>query len=45
MSTLGFDDVISRDMFELIMKFLHFADNDDKANYEGLAKLFKTFLS
>jgi hypothetical protein len=36
-------DVISRDRFELITKFLHFADNANKANYEGPAKLYKIF--
>jgi hypothetical protein len=43
LSTPGFGDVISRERFELIMKFLHFADNTDKANYEGPAKLHKIF--
>jgi hypothetical protein len=31
------------DRLELITKFLHFADNTDKANYEGPAKLYKIF--
>jgi hypothetical protein len=31
LSTPGFGDVISRGRFELIMKFLHFADNTNKA--------------
>jgi hypothetical protein len=35
--TPGFDDVISRDRLQLIMKFLHSEDNTNKANYEGLA--------
>jgi hypothetical protein len=39
LSTPGFGDVISRERFEEIMKFLHFAENIEKANYEGLAKL------
>jgi hypothetical protein len=43
--TPGFGDVISRDWLKLIMKFLHFADNANKANYGGLAKLYKSFLS
>jgi hypothetical protein len=41
--TPGFGEVISRDRFELIMKFLHFSDNTNKANYEDPAKLYKIF--
>jgi hypothetical protein len=43
LSTPGFGDVISRDRFELIMKFLHFSDNTNKGNYEGPAKLYKIY--
>jgi hypothetical protein len=43
LSTPGFGDIISRDRFELITKFLHFADNANKADYEGPAKLYKIF--
>jgi hypothetical protein len=35
--------VISRDRFRRITKFLHFADNTDKENYESPAKLYKIF--
>jgi hypothetical protein len=41
LSTPGFGDVISRHRFQLITKFLHFADDTDKADYEGPAKLYK----
>jgi hypothetical protein len=40
----GFSNVISRDRFNQITKFLHFADNTNKINYEGPAKLYKYFL-
>jgi hypothetical protein len=43
LSTPRCGDVISRDRLDLITKFLHFADNTDKANYEGPAKLYKIF--
>jgi hypothetical protein len=43
LSAPGFGDVISRDRFKLIMKFLCFADNTNKANYEGPVKLYKIF--
>lgn len=43
LSTPGFGDVISRNRFQLIMKFLHFSDNSSKANYQGPAKLYKIF--
>jgi hypothetical protein len=39
----GFGDVTARDRFKPIMKFLQFADNTNKENYEGPAKLFKIF--
>jgi hypothetical protein len=42
LSIPGFGDVISRQRFELIIKFLHFAYNINKANYEGLAELYTT---
>jgi hypothetical protein len=34
----------TRDRFELIMKFLHFADNTNKANYGGSTTLYKISL-
>jgi hypothetical protein len=37
--TPGFVDVISKGRSELVMNFLHFADNTNKANYKGPAKL------
>jgi hypothetical protein len=45
LSTPGYGDVMSRDRFQLIMKFLHFADNIKKANYEDPAQFTKYFLS
>jgi hypothetical protein len=44
LSTPGFGDVMSRDRFQLIMKFLHFADNVNKANYKGPAQYTIYFL-
>jgi hypothetical protein len=41
LSPPGFGEVMSRDMFKLYFAFLHFADNTNKANYEGPAKLYK----
>jgi hypothetical protein len=41
--TPAFPDVISRDRFQLICKFLHFNDNSKKDNYLGPARLFKIF--
>ena len=35
-STPGFADVISRERFELICKFLHFIDNESLPTYQGL---------
>jgi hypothetical protein len=43
LSTPWFGDIISRDRFEQIKFFLHFADNANKADYEGPAKLYKIF--
>jgi hypothetical protein len=43
LSTPGFGDIISRDRFELITKCLHFADNANRAGYEGPVKLYKIF--
>jgi len=42
-STLGFADVISRERFELICKFLHFIDNESFPTYQGPPRLFKTY--
>jgi hypothetical protein len=42
-STPGFADIMSRDRFELICKFLHFIDNDSLQTYEGPPKLFKIY--
>ncbi|PNF14286.1 hypothetical protein B7P43_G07092, partial [Cryptotermes secundus] len=41
--TPAFPDVISRDRFQLICKFLHFNDNTKKDNYLGPTRLFKIF--
>jgi hypothetical protein len=43
LSTPGFADVISRERFELICKFLHFIDNDSLQAYDGPPKLFKIY--
>jgi hypothetical protein len=43
LSTAGFGDVILRDRVELIMKFLRFAENTNKENYVGPAKVHKIF--
>ena len=40
-STPGFADVISRERFELICKFLHFIENDSLPTYQGPPILFK----
>jgi hypothetical protein len=39
----GFGDVTSTDRFKPIMKFLQIAENTNKTNYEGSAKLLKIF--
>ena len=41
--TPGFADVISRERFELICKFLHFVDNESLLTYRGPPKLFKIY--
>ena len=40
-STPGFADIISRERFELICKFLHFIDNESLLTYQGPPILFK----
>jgi hypothetical protein len=40
-STPGFSDVISRERFKIITRFLHFIDNDSVRTYTGPPKLFK----
>ena len=42
-STPGFADVISRERFELICKFLHFIDNENLPTYQGPPILFKIY--
>jgi hypothetical protein len=42
-STPGFRDVITRDRFELICRFLHFIDSETISTFEGPQKLFKIF--
>jgi len=42
-STLGFADVISRERFELICKFLHFIDNESLPTYQGPPILFRIY--
>ena len=42
-STPGIADVISRERFELICKFLHFIDNESLPTYRGPPILFKTY--
>jgi len=42
-STSGFADVISREGFELIYKFLHFIDSESLPAYQGPPRLFKIF--
>jgi len=39
----GFADVISRERFELICKFLHFIDNESLPTYLGPPLLFKIY--
>ena len=41
--TPGFADVISRERFELISKFLHFIDNESLPTYQGPPILFKIY--
>ena len=43
LSTSAFSDIISRDRFQFICKFLHFNDKNMKRQYNGPAKLFKIF--
>jgi len=43
-STPGFTDVISRERFELICKFLHFIDNESLPTHQGPPILFKCIL-
>jgi len=43
MSIPGFADVISREGFELICKFLHFIDNESLPTYQGPPILFKIY--
>ena len=43
LSTPGFGDVITRDRFEIICKFLHFTNNEDTLSYSGPPKLKKVF--
>lgn len=43
MSAPGFGDVTSRDALKLIMIFLRFAKNTNKANYDNPTKLYKIF--
>jgi hypothetical protein len=38
-----FTDVMNRDIFELICRFLHFVYNDSKSLYQGSKKLFKIY--
>jgi len=42
-STPGFADVISRERFELICKFLHFIDNESLPTYQGPPILVKIY--
>jgi len=42
-STPGFANVISRERFELICKFLHFIDNESLPTYRGPTILFKIY--
>jgi len=42
-SNRGFADVISRERFELICKFLHFIDNESLPTYQGPPILFKIY--
>ena len=44
-STPGFSDVISRDRFEIISRFLHFIDNESLATYDGPQNYSKSILS
>jgi hypothetical protein len=39
-----FGDVASRQRFQLIIKFLHFTDNTNNANFGGSAALYEIFL-
>jgi len=43
-ATPGFVDVISRERFELICKFLHFIDNESLPSYQGLPYCSKFIL-
>jgi hypothetical protein len=42
-STSGFRDIITQDRFQLVCKFLYFADNETISTFEGPQKLFKIF--
>ena len=42
-STPGFADVISRDRFELICKFLNFIDDESLPTYHGPPRLLKIY--
>jgi hypothetical protein len=43
LSTPGFGNMMSRDRFKAISKFLHFADNISSENYDGSCRLFNIF--
>ena len=42
-STPGFADIISRERFELIYKFLHFIDSESLPTCQGPPRLFKIY--
>ncbi|KAG8224460.1 hypothetical protein J437_LFUL003183 [Ladona fulva] len=42
-STPGFSDMMSRERFELLNRYLHFVDNERRADFDGPTKLFKIF--
>ena len=42
-STPGFADVIIRERFELICKFLHFTENESLPTYQGPPRLFEIY--
>ncbi|XP_015111779.1 piggyBac transposable element-derived protein 4-like [Diachasma alloeum] len=41
LSTPGFNDIMSRNRFEFINKYLHFIDNSTRSSYTGPPQLFK----
>ena len=43
LSTPGFADILSRERFELIRKFLHVIDNENLPTYQGPPILFKIY--